>query len=80
MTKRIFLATPTTHGEEQVFIQQAFDSNWVAPLGKNVDEFERETAAYVGLGHAAALSAAHPALWVRVGVLVALFLFLLRRG
>ena len=66
MTKRIFLATPTTHGEEQVFIQQAFDSNWVAPLGKNVDEFERETAAYVGLGHAAALSAGTAALHLAV--------------
>ena len=66
MTKRIFLATPTTHGEEQVFIQQAFDSNWVAPLGKNVDEFELETAAYVGLGHAAALSAGTAALHLAV--------------
>lgn len=54
------------HGEEQVFIQQAFDSNWVAPLGKNVDEFERETAAYVGLGHAAALSAGTAALHLAV--------------
>jgi len=66
LTKRIFLATPTTHGEEQVFIQQAFDSNWVAPLGKNVDEFELETAAYVGLGHAAALSAGTAALHLAV--------------
>lgn len=44
------------HGDEQTFIREAFETNWVAPLGKNVDEFERETAAFVGVGHAAALS------------------------
>lgn len=42
MGNRIYLASPTMHQEEQVFIQEAFDTNWVAPLGKNVDEFERE--------------------------------------
>ena len=44
MEKRIFLASPTMHGEEQQFIQEAFDTNWVAPLGKNVNEFEKELA------------------------------------
>ncbi|GHU75249.1 aminotransferase [Clostridia bacterium] len=43
------------HGEEMKYIQEAFDTNWVAPLGKNVDEFEREVAAYVGVKHATAL-------------------------
>ena len=42
MEKRIFLATPTMHGEEQNYIKEAFDTNWIAPLGKNVDEFEKE--------------------------------------
>ena len=37
MGNRIYLASPTMHQEEQVFIQEAFDTNWVAPLGKNVD-------------------------------------------
>ena len=55
--KRIYLASPTMHGEEQQFIQEAFDTNWVAPLGPNVDAFEKEMAAYTGCGHAAALSA-----------------------
>lgn len=53
--KRIYLSSPTMHSEEMKFIQEAFDTNWVAPLGKNVDEFEKEMAAYVGVGHAAAL-------------------------
>lgn len=55
--KRIYLSCPTMHGEEQKFIQEAFDTNWVAPLGPNVDAFEKEMAAYTGCGHAAALSA-----------------------
>lgn len=55
--KRVYLSSPTMHGEEQKFIQEAFDTNWVAPLGPNVDAFEREMEAYTACGHAAALSA-----------------------
>ena len=47
MNKRIFLSCPTMHGEEQQFIQEAFDTNWVAPLGPNVDAFEKEVCAYI---------------------------------
>jgi dTDP-4-amino-4,6-dideoxygalactose transaminase len=36
MNKRIYLSSPTMHGLEMKFIKEAFDSNWVAPLGKNV--------------------------------------------
>jgi dTDP-4-amino-4,6-dideoxygalactose transaminase len=43
------------HGDEQRFVQEAFDTNWVAPLGKNVDEFEKAAAAYIGVSHATAL-------------------------
>lgn len=50
------------HGEEQRYIKEAFDTNWVAPLGTNVNEFEKELASYVGVGHAAALSAGTAAL------------------
>ena len=57
MKKRIYLSCPTMHGEEQKFVQEAFDTNWVAPLGPNVNEFEKEIAAYVKTAHAAALSA-----------------------
>ena len=66
MEKRIFLSSPTMHGEEQQFIQEAFDTNWVAPLGKNVNEFEKELAAFVGVGHAAALTAGTAALHLAV--------------
>lgn len=66
MDKRVFLATPTMHGEEQLFIKEAFDTNWVAPLGKNVDEFEKEMAAYLGVSSGAALSAGTAALHLAV--------------
>ena len=55
--KRIYLSSPTIHGEEQKFVQEAFDTNWVAPLGPNVNELEKEVAAYAGTRAAAALSA-----------------------
>ena len=43
-SERIWLSSPTMHGEEQAFVKEAFDTNWVAPLGKNVTEFENEMA------------------------------------
>lgn len=66
MAERIYLSSPTMHGEEQAYIQEAFDTNWVAPLGKNVDCFEKETASYVGVRHAAALTAGTAALHLAV--------------
>ena len=60
--KRIYLSSPTMHGDEQRFVQEAFDTNWVAPLGPNVNAFEKEMEAYTGCGHAAALSAGTAAL------------------
>lgn len=53
--KRIYLSSPTMHGDEQRFVQEAFDTNWVAPLGPNVDAFEKEICAYTKAGYAAAL-------------------------
>ncbi len=64
--KKIYLSSPTMNGHEMEYIKEAFDANWVAPLGKNVDEFESEMAAYIGSGHAAALSAGTAALHLAV--------------
>ena len=50
MEKRIPLATPTMHAEEMSFIQEAFDKNWIAPLGFNCDNFEKELCDYLGEG------------------------------
>ena len=54
----IYLASPhmSAEGYEQEYIKEAFDTNWIAPLGKNVNEFEKELASYVGASDAAALS------------------------
>ena len=57
------------HGEEQEFIREAFDTNWVAPLGPNVNNFEKEIAAYTGAGHAAALSAGTAAIHLALRIL-----------
>lgn len=54
--KRIYLSSPHMGGGEMFFIQEAFDTNWIAPLGPNVDAFERECAAYAGVESALALS------------------------
>lgn len=53
---RIFLSPPHMGGREQEFIRQAFESNYIAPLGPMVDAFEREFAAYTGIPHCLALS------------------------
>jgi len=66
MSERIWLSTPTMHGEEQAFVKEAFDTNWIAPLGKNVTEFEKEIAAYIGCGSAAAMTAGTHALHLAV--------------
>jgi dTDP-4-amino-4,6-dideoxygalactose transaminase len=67
--KRIYLSSPTMHGEEQEFIKEAFDTNWVAPLGPNVNAFEKEMAAYTGAGHASALSAGTAAIHLALRIL-----------
>ncbi len=64
--KRIYLSSPTMHGEEQMYVKEAFDTNWVAPLGKNVDEFEKNIEQYIGVKAAAALNAGTAALHLAV--------------
>ncbi|MDR9768925.1 aminotransferase class I/II-fold pyridoxal phosphate-dependent enzyme [Acetomicrobium sp.] len=58
MPKKIWLSSPHMSGEgyELQYVKEAFDTNWIAPLGPNVDAFEKELAAWVGAKHAAALS------------------------
>jgi dTDP-4-amino-4,6-dideoxygalactose transaminase len=57
INKKIYLSSPhmSDEGYELEYIKEAFDTNWIAPLGPNVDEFEREFAVKVGAKHAAAL-------------------------
>jgi len=67
--KRIYLSSPTTYEDERKFIKEAFDTNWVAPLGPHVDSFEKEMCAYTGAGYAAALSAGTAAIHLAVKLL-----------
>lgn len=53
---KIYLSSPHIGDLEQKFVQDAFDTNWVAPLGPNVDNFEKELGDIVGAKHCAALS------------------------
>jgi len=68
MYKKVYLSSPTIHGEEMEFIKEAFDTNWVAPLGPNVTLFEKEFAAYLKEGYVAALSAGTAAIHLALGI------------
>src|SRR5437588_12013270 len=59
---RIYLSPPHMGPLERELLLDAFDSNWIAPLGPHVDAFEEEFAAMVGLPHAVALSSCTAAL------------------
>ncbi len=59
---RVYLSPPHMSGHEQAYVQEAFASNWVAPLGPNVDAFEQEFCEVVGASHAVALSSGTAAL------------------
>nr|WP_277924076.1 aminotransferase class I/II-fold pyridoxal phosphate-dependent enzyme [Halobacillus yeomjeoni] len=67
--KRIHLSAPHMTGNEEHYIQEAFKSNWIAPLGPNVDAFEERVASYVGVGHALAVSSGTAAIHLALRVL-----------
>lgn len=60
--KRVWLASPTMHGEELRYMQEAYETNWMSTVGKNIDEVERLVAEKVGVKYAVALSAGTAAL------------------
>jgi dTDP-4-amino-4,6-dideoxygalactose transaminase len=56
MNKRIYLSSPHMGQAEFGFVKEAFDTNWVAPIGPNVDGFEHDLEAYTGAARVSALS------------------------
>jgi len=67
---KIWLSSPHMGGSEQKFVQEAFDTNWVAPLGPNVNGFEKDIEEYLGEGvFAAALSSGTAALHLALIIL-----------
>lgn len=59
---RIWLSSPTMHGDEQRYVDEAIRTNWVSTVGANINELERSLAEYVGVKHAVALSSGTAAL------------------
>ena len=59
---RVWLSSPTMHGDEQRWVDDAIQTNWVSTVGKNIDEIERQIAEYVGVKYAVGLSAGTAAL------------------
>lgn len=59
---RIWLSSPHMSGRERFYVEEAFATNWIAPLGPHVDAFEKAICSYTGAGHAAALSSGTAAL------------------
>jgi pyridoxal phosphate-dependent aminotransferase EpsN len=66
---RIYLSPPHMSGNEQKYINEAFATNWIAPLGPNVDAFEKELAEYVGVKGAAAVSSGTAAIHLALRLL-----------
>jgi dTDP-4-amino-4,6-dideoxygalactose transaminase len=67
--KRIWLSPPHMGGEEMGFVQEVFDSNWVAPAGPMITDFENELADYAGMKHCAVLSSGTAAIHLALIIL-----------
>lgn len=63
---KLWLATPTMHGDEQKYVQEAFDTNWVSTVGANLNELEKGICEKVGCKYAVALSAGTAAIHLAV--------------
>lgn len=61
-TKKVYLSSPTMHGDELKFMKEAFDTNWMSTVGKNIDEVERLAEERIGIKYAVGLSCGTAAL------------------
>ncbi|MEX2234243.1 MAG: aminotransferase class I/II-fold pyridoxal phosphate-dependent enzyme [Cyclobacteriaceae bacterium] len=67
--KKIWLSPPHMGGEEMKFVHEAFDTNWISPVGPNIEAFEKELAAWNGIEHCAALSSGTAAIHLALIIL-----------
>jgi dTDP-4-amino-4,6-dideoxygalactose transaminase len=67
--KRIWLSSPHMSGEEIKFVQEAFDTNWISPVGPHIQKFEEELAGYLGSKSVAALSSGTAAIHLALIIL-----------
>jgi pyridoxal phosphate-dependent aminotransferase EpsN len=65
-SNRIYLSAPHMSGREQEYIREAFDTNWVAPVGPHIDRFEEEFAQKIGLQHAVAVASGTAAMHLAI--------------
>ncbi len=63
---KLWLASPTMHGDEQKWVQDAFDKNWITTAGENINEVERQMAEYIGVNYAVGLSCGTAALHLAI--------------
>lgn len=63
---KIWLSSPTMHGEELTYMQEAYETNWMSTIGKNIDEVERQVSEYIGCNYAVALSSGTASLHLSV--------------
>lgn len=61
-SKRVYLSSPTMHGEEIKYIQEAYETNWMSTAGENIDKVEKECAARIGMAYGVGLSCGTSAL------------------
>lgn len=64
--QKIWLSSPTMHGDEQRWVQDAFDKNWITNAGENINEVERQMAEYIGVNYAVGLSCGTAALHLAI--------------
>ena len=64
--KKIWLSSPTMHGDEQKWVNDAFEKNWITTAGENINELEKQVADYAGVKYAVALSCGTAALHLSV--------------
>lgn len=64
--KKIWLSSPTMHGEERMWVDEAIRTNWVSTVGENINFIERNVAEYIGVDYAVALSCGTAALHVAI--------------
>lgn len=63
---KVWLSSPTMHGDEQRWVDEAIQTNWVSTVGANINEVERQMAEYIGIPHAVALSCGTAALHLAI--------------
>lgn len=66
LEKKVYLSSPTMHGEELLYMTEAYKTNWMSTVGANINEIERQIAERLGCGHAVALSSGTASLHLAV--------------